>query len=164
MTTFEERVADHNRRVKEAGEAVKRGETILISDLFASKASLDAEAPTRGGAKVSKHGDLEASSFQDLPAYRYIRKSDNVPTIDQIAEQRDPPALVKLFDPTSQWTWFIAAYDPDRRVAYGRVHGLEDEYGDIWMPELVDLRGSFGLPIERDLHWAPRPLSECSPR
>lgn len=101
--------------------------------------------------------DLEESTFQRRPAYRYIRKSDELP----IEPPEEPMALVKLFDPTGSWTWYIAAYDPATRTAWGLVDGSEEEYGDIYMPELVALRGRSGLPIERDLHWTPKPLSAC---
>ena len=101
--------------------------------------------------------DPEASTFQKRPAYRYIRESDHLP----VEAPENPMALVKLFDPTGSWTWYIASYDPETRTAWGRVHGFEDEYGYIYMPELVGFRGRFGLPIERDLHWKPRSLSDC---
>ena len=104
--------------------------------------------------------DLEASTFQKRPCYRYIRESDKLPTIAATREVADPIAKVKLF--TGSWTWFIAGYDPETRRAYGLVSGFEDETGDIDMPELVNIRGQFGLPIERDLYWEPRPLSECA--
>lgn len=107
----------------------------------------------------TKRKDLEASTFQNKPCYRYIRESDHLP----VEPPERPTALVKLFDPTGSWTWYIAAYDPETRTAYGRVHGFEDEYGDIDMSELVAYPGRFGLPIERDLHWTPRPLRECIP-
>lgn len=101
--------------------------------------------------------DLEASTFQKRPCYRYIRESDLVPTIGT----DDGIAHIKLFDPTGSWTWYISEYDPATRQAWGRVRGLEDETGYIDMPELVEFRGRFGLPIERDLYWESRPLSEC---
>jgi len=102
--------------------------------------------------------DYEASTFQKRPAYRYIRRSDHLPGLDAV--EQDPIARIKLFNPTGGWTWYIAAYDPDTRVAYSLVDGFEKETGDIYMPELVELRGRFGLPIERDLHWAPKPFSQ----
>ncbi len=103
--------------------------------------------------------DLEFSTYQNRPAYRYIRKSDNVPPIDTCAT--DPIARIKLFDPTGSWTWYIVEYDPETRNAWGLVDGLERELGDFSMAELVEFRGRLGLPIERDLHWEPRPLSNC---
>ena len=111
-------------------------------------------------AKAAK-ADLECSTFQKRPAYRYIRASDNMPPLAQ-GDDGDGIARVKLFDPTGSWTWYLSEYDPESRRAFGRVHGQDDELGYIYMPELVDYRGQFGLPIERDLYWTPRPLSECN--
>ena len=109
----------------------------------------------------TKRNDLEAT-FRKLPAYRYIRESDKLPSLAEGDDGVDNIARVKLFDPTGSWTWYISEYDPKSRVAFGRVHGQDDEYGYINMAELVDYRGQFGLPIERDLHWAPRPLGQCT--
>ena len=71
---------------------------------------------------------------------------------------------MKLFNPTGAGTWYISAYDPETRRAYGYADVQVGEYGYISMEELVDFRGQFGLPIERDLHWSPRPLSKCTER
>jgi Protein of unknown function (DUF2958) len=103
--------------------------------------------------------DLECSPFQRRPAYRYIRGTDRLPTPETVGP--DPLARVKLFNPTGTGTWYLAAYDPETRVAYGAAHLFDYEMGDISMNELTTFRGRFGLPIERDLHWTPRPLSEC---
>ena len=105
--------------------------------------------------------DLEKSTFQNKPAYRYIRKGDKVPRPSATDGKADPIARIKLFDPTGWWTWYIVEYDPETRTAYGLVHGFERELGYFSMAELVDIRGAFGLPIERDIHWRPRPISEC---
>ena len=106
--------------------------------------------------------DLEASTFQRRPAYRYIRLTDKLPPLGATREEADPTACVKLFDPTGHGTWYVVEYDPATRVAFGLVDGFEREAGDFSMAELVDFRGQFGLPIERDLTWSPRPLSECA--
>lgn len=98
---------------------------------------------------------LEASTFQKRPAYQYIRQSDKLPTYEQLGDKPfdQIPVKVKLFNPTGAGTWFICAYDPDTRIAWGAAEIQEREVGTIWMPELVSFRGRFGLPIERDLHW-----------
>lgn len=101
---------------------------------------------------------LEQSTFQKRPAYRYIQSTDRLPT----REGADPIARVKLFNPTGAGTWYLTAYDPETRIASGAAMIHEFEYGDFSMAELVEFRGRFGLPIERDLHWAPRPLREVS--
>ena len=108
---------------------------------------------------MANETDLEHSDFQDLPAYRYIRASDKIP---RRPKGRDPVALVKIFDPTGSWTWYIVAYDPKTRIAFGLVDGFEAEVGDFSMQELVDVRGAMGLPLERDIFWTPRKISEIA--
>ncbi|KKN74367.1 hypothetical protein LCGC14_0391680 [marine sediment metagenome] len=105
---------------------------------------------------------LEQSTFQKRPAYRYIRGTDKLPTTEEARAEEEPVARVKLFDPTGSWTWYVSGYDPDTRIAWGLVDGFEKETGDFSMAELVELRVGFGLPLERDLHWRPRPLSELA--
>lgn len=112
---------------------------------------------------TTRAADLEKSPFPRFktPAYRYIRATDAIPTIDAVANVADPIVKVKLFNPTGIGTWYIAAYDPETRVAFGAAHLFEYEIGDFSMAELTEIRGLMGLPIERDLHWTPKPLSEC---
>ncbi len=107
--------------------------------------------------------NFEASPFQSGPAYRYLTSEDNIPSTQDACDDPAPIARVKLFDPGSSWTWYIAGYDPATRIAWGLVDGLEQEYGSVDMAELVAIRSRFGLPIERDLYWQPRPLTECLP-
>jgi len=104
--------------------------------------------------------DLEVSKFRKTPAYRYIRKSDKLPTTEALG--KEPVAKVRLFDPTGSWTWYIVAYDPDTRLAYGMVDGLVKDVGSFSMQELVEFQGRFGLPIERDLYFDPCPLKDLT--
>lgn len=99
------------------------------------------------------------NTFQNKPAYRYLRESDKLPRTYELGA--DPIARVKLFNPTGAGTWYVAGYDPEDQVAYGAASIHEFEIGSIWLPELIEFRGRMGLPIERDLHWKPRPLSQC---
>ena len=69
-------------------------------------------------------------------------------------------ATVKLFDPCSQWTWYIFEWDGDQR-AFGLVVGFEAELGTIDLRELATARGALGIEI--DMHWTPRSLKDCSP-
>lgn len=95
------------------------------------------------------------------PAYAYIRKSDRLPTAGEAYEQDDPLCTVKLFTPDAAATWYIAGVDPD-----GLAYGVADlglgfaEAGDFDLSEIIALRGKFGLPVERDLHWTPKRMSE----
>jgi hypothetical protein len=110
--------------------------------------------------------DLERSTFQGRPCYRYIRSTDRLPL--PYADQREglgEPVLVKLFNPQGAGTWFITAYDPETRRAYGAVDlGYGPEVGAFDMAELIAFRGCFGLPLERDLWWTPKPLRDVAPR
>jgi DUF2958 family protein len=71
--------------------------------------------------------------------------------------------VVKLFHAAGGATWLLTEIDPDSRdIAWGLCDlgmGLP-EYGTVGMSELANLRGPFGLPVERDLHWeANGPIS-----
>ena len=104
--------------------------------------------------------DLErAAAPYTTPAYRYIRASDYIPSTDAARAEPDPLVRVKLFNPSGAGTWWIAGYDPETRIAWGVAEIQEREVGDFDMGELVALRVRFGLPLERDLWWEPRPLS-----
>ncbi len=83
-----------------------------------------------------------------------------LPAIGSTSEQADPIAQVKFFDPTGSWSWFITEYNPATGEMFGLVHGHEKEIGYIDFNELSAFRGRFGLGIERDMGWKPRPLSE----
>jgi hypothetical protein len=95
------------------------------------------------------------------PAYHYIRTTDNLPSTDEVHATAWGQALckVKLFHPCSNWTWYIAGFDPDAGLAIGVVYGFEREYGDIDLNELRAVR-VMGLPVERDLWWEPMTIEQ----
>jgi hypothetical protein len=65
-------------------------------------------------------------------------------------------AYVKFFTPWAGWTWYGTEYDPEERVFFGYVEGLEKEWGYFSLDELEQLRGPFGLKIERDMYFTPK--------
>lgn len=69
-------------------------------------------------------------------------------------------ALAKFFNPTGNWTWYASEFDPETGIFFGLVSGFEVEYGSFSLNELQSFRGPFGLGIERDLYFTPRPLRE----
>lgn len=73
----------------------------------------------------------------------------------------DPIAQVKFFNPTGAGTWYLTEYDPEEKLGFGLCVIQEAELGYVSIEELEQFRGRFGLGIERDIHWKPRPLSEC---
>ncbi len=79
-------------------------------------------------------------------------------------EEIDPCPVVKLFTPDAGATWLLTELDPSDP---DRAFGLCDlglgfpELGYVSLVELAAVRGRFGLPVERDLHFtADRPLSD----
>lgn len=66
--------------------------------------------------------------------------------------------VVKLFTPDAGCTWLLTELDPDDPdIAFGLCDlGLGfPELGCVSISELESIRGRLGLPVERDLHFAP---------
>ncbi len=88
-------------------------------------------------------------------------------------ESKGGKAIVhlKLFTPDSGWTWLItegsAITDEQGNEVdfqfFGLVDGQFKELGYVMLSELEAVRGSMGLPIERDLWWEPKTLMEIAP-
>jgi hypothetical protein len=74
-------------------------------------------------------------------------------------------AHVKFFTPDGSWTWLATCgqQEGDDFLFFGLVDGLEKELGYFCLSELQSVRGSLGLPIERDLYWRPKTLREIAP-
>jgi hypothetical protein len=70
-------------------------------------------------------------------------------------------AHVKFFTPDSSWTWYVMEFDGDDTF-FGLVQGFEKELGYFSLSELQSLRGPWGLPIERDIHWKPTALEKIA--
>jgi hypothetical protein len=70
---------------------------------------------------------------------------------------------VKFFTPDSSWTWYVLEGQEQADgdfLLFAWVLGLEREFGYVSLRELESVRGPLGLPVERDLHFKPRPLKE----
>lgn len=66
--------------------------------------------------------------------------------------------VVKLFTPDAGCTWLLSELDPEcPDIAFGICDlGMGyPECGSVSITELQGLRGRFGLPVERDLYFAP---------
>jgi len=86
----------------------------------------------------------------------------SLPTNDETVELGidDLTVHVKFFNPTGIGTWYVYSYDPESRIGYALCDLGYPELGAFSMDELESFRGGFGLGIERDLHYKPRPLQE----
>lgn len=74
--------------------------------------------------------------------------NETLPSEDQIA-------IVKFFDPCSNWTWYATEYDPQDRLFFGWVVGLEKEWGYFSLDELEQTKNRVGLHLKRDLYFKP---------
>lgn len=87
------------------------------------------------------------------------RKSAATP----VGERFDPKPVVKLFTPDGACTWLLSELDPEEPdIAFGLCDlGVGcPELGSVRLSELQSIRGSLGLPVERDLFFvAEKPLS-----
>lgn len=68
--------------------------------------------------------------------------------------------IAKFFTPWSNWTWYATEYDPNDRIFFGYVDGLEPELGRFSLDELESVQGFGGLKVERDIHWKEKTLRE----
>jgi len=104
----------------------------------------DAADPNRG---IRGHSLMTKELAEKLPP---LYSQENV---------SDPMCRVKYFTPDSSWTWYATEFDGEDTF-FGYVEGLDSELGYFSLSELQKTTGPMGLPIERDLYWTPRPLSE----
>jgi hypothetical protein len=74
-------------------------------------------------------------------------------------EQKGTEAIapMKFFTPDSNWTWYPTEFD-GQDIFFGLVSGFEVELGYFSLSELEGVRGSLGLPVERDLFYSPKTL------
>ncbi len=93
-----------------------------------------------------------------------------LPPLNSSEGVQDPQVMVKFFDPTGSWTWYAieGEAEDDEFTFYGLVDGFESELGYFTLRDLETAKeglvGLKGLPIERDIHWEPRPLSQVRAR
>ncbi len=86
-----------------------------------------------------------------------IRK--RLPPLYSQENNPDPLVICKFFYPDFSWTWYAIEFD-GKDLFFGYVAGFECELGYFTLSELLSNRGKMGLPIERDLYFDPKPLSE----
>ena len=97
-----------------------------------------------------------------------IEKS--LPALYSQEDNPDPQVVLHYFVPWGAGDWFITEGQPEvfdidgeaveSWLFYGFGGLPEPELGNVALCELESVKGPFGLKIERDLHWTPKPLSE----
>lgn len=96
------------------------------------------------------------------PAYRYLRPEDRLPAYDDLPGSERVIAKVRLFHPFSRLVYYVVAvtdYSGQLVLSGFQIGPLPgSSFGDSSMEELATVRSP--LPIERDLDFEPRRLSE----
>lgn len=88
---------------------------------------------------------------------KYVTKK--LPPLYATHEAKDPLVVCKFFLPMTRWTWYATEFDGKDRF-FGYVVGDYKELGYFSLWELEWFEGPYGLKVERDLYFEPRPLSE----
>src|SRR6266487_4156731 len=86
-----------------------------------------------------------------------------LPPLYSQEQVKDPIVICKFFYPDFSWTWYAIEFDGND-LFFGLVAGFALELGYFSLAELQSNRGRLGLPIERDLWFTPKPLSEVRKR
>ena len=90
-----------------------------------------------------------------------------LPTLYSQDEVADPICSLKFFTPDAGWTWLIlegSEQEDGDWLFFSQVTSPivpEGELGYVLLSQLKGIRGALGLPVERDLWWKPKPLSQC---
>lgn len=88
----------------------------------------------------------------------------NLYSQEQVA---DPVCVLKYFTPDAGWTFYAVEGSQQENgdwLFFGKVVSPicpDGELGYFSLDELKKVRGSLGLPIERDLYWTGKALSQC---
>lgn len=94
-----------------------------------------------------------------------IRKK--LPTLYSQDDVADPICHLKIFTPDSSFTWYISEGEKQEDgdwMFFAKVisHICPDgELGYVLLSQLKTVRGGLGLPVERDLYFSPKSLSQC---
>lgn len=95
----------------------------------------------------------------------------NLPALYSQENVEDPMVVLKFFTPDADWTWYITEGGEEEYengtdwLFFSKVVNNqcpEGELGYVTLGQLKEIKGALGLPIERDMHWRPKPLSECT--
>jgi len=90
-----------------------------------------------------------------------------LPKLYSQEDVKDPVCGLKFFTPDSSFTWFVTEGKKEENgdwLFFGKVISHlcpEGELGYTLLSQLEGIKGPMGLPVERDLYWGDKKLSEC---
>lgn len=84
---------------------------------------------------------------------------EQIPNLYETERSINPTCHIKLFTPTSIFSWFIIEISKDDMdTCYGLVKGFESELGYFSLKELENIKGKLGVGVERDISFSPTSL------
>ena len=131
---------------------VEAVETPVEQPVTVEAAQAPAPAPVKTAAPPKDFG----FRFGEGSSHTYIPKwmKDHIPPIGSTQNDDNPYAVIKLFTPDSNWTWYVTEYDGND-TCFGLVAGHETEWGYFSLSEISSVRGPLGLRIEREKFTKP---------
>ena len=91
-----------------------------------------------------------------------VELKKQLPTLYSQEEIEDPMVLIHYFNPYGSGDWFGIEFDgEDRFFGYACIHCCELGYFSLKeLEEIYVTQGGYEFPLERDLYWKPKKLSE----
>jgi len=88
-----------------------------------------------------------------------------VPPLNSQEGVTDPMVYMRFLT-DSGWTWYVTegSQEDDDFIFFGFVIGLEEEWGNFSLYELIEVRDLFGRPVKRDLDFTPGRFSQIIAR
>ena len=83
------------------------------------------------------------------------KKFKNFPLYSQEGLMEDAEVVVKYFNPNGAGTWLITEGEKQEDgdwLFYGCCHIFDWDWGYVLLSELEEVRGPFGLGIEREMY------------
>jgi hypothetical protein len=110
-----------------------------------------------------KHRQLRGHRF-----YPTAAECDSIPTLSATEEVAMADKVVHLHYFVGGCDWWVVELDEESALAFGYAclgPAIDAEWGYFSLVELEDIVAehvaSVPMYVERDLHWRPRPASEC---
>ena len=86
--------------------------------------------------------------------------ANEIPALGATENQADPVARVKLSTSDGSWAWYPVELDRRTGACFGLIDGLEPHVGCFSLRKIQQLGSHLGVPVQRDVDFQPRSLTE----
>lgn len=95
------------------------------------------------------------------------KKLEKHPIYSQDGKGKEADVLCKFFTPWSNWSWYVLEGEKQEDgdwYLYGYTVSDFSEFGYFMLSDLENVRGPFGLKIERDMYFGKHKLGDVVER